>query len=86
MRLRFGLFLLVGLLLFIGLIAIAKSAGKSRNREDRFDLELERMGMAESGENEEITDSCESSESVENDSCQQSKNKAFKRKTFRFAI
>ncbi|KAH8270626.1 hypothetical protein KR018_012530 [Drosophila ironensis] len=78
MRLSFGLLVLVGCLLFVGLITGTESVGKSRNREDRFDLETE------SGASDEISDSCESAEALDNYSCRN--NKPFKRKTFRFAI
>ncbi|KAH8326915.1 hypothetical protein KR067_007503 [Drosophila pandora] len=83
MRSSFGLSFLVGLLLVIGLIGIIHSAGKSRNREDRFDLENKNY---ENRESNKIIDSCESSDSWESLSCTIGKNKPYKRKTFRFAL
>ncbi|XP_052848216.1 LOW QUALITY PROTEIN: uncharacterized protein LOC128259708 [Drosophila gunungcola] len=67
----------------LALITSAESSGKSRNREDRFDLENESV---ESKQSDEIIASCKSSESAEENSCRQSETKHHKRKTFRFAI
>ncbi|KAH8332241.1 hypothetical protein KR074_011251 [Drosophila pseudoananassae] len=83
MRSRFGVSFLVGLLLVLALIGMANSSGKSRNREDRFDLEIENY---ENQGSNEIIDSCESSESLESSNCRISQSRPYKRKTFRFAL
>ncbi|KAH8368933.1 hypothetical protein KR200_006789 [Drosophila serrata] len=75
MRLTFGAGFLVTLLLVLVMITSTESIGKSRNREDRFDLENERLN------------SCESAESGEEySSCRETQTEYPKRKTFRFAI
>ncbi|XP_044317472.1 uncharacterized protein LOC123038072 [Drosophila rhopaloa] len=73
----------MGIILIFASITCAESSGKSRNREDRFDLENESV---ESRQSDEPIASCGSSENVEDNSCRQSENKHPKRKTFRFAI
>ncbi|KAH8267933.1 hypothetical protein KR026_011244 [Drosophila bipectinata] len=83
MRSRLGVSFLVGLLLVLVLIVMASSSGKSRNREDRFDMEIENY---ENQGSNEIIDSCECSESLERLNCQRSQSKPYKRKTFRFAF
>ncbi|KAH8294369.1 hypothetical protein KR054_011714 [Drosophila jambulina] len=75
MRLNFGAWFLATLLLILVMIGSAESIGKSRNREDRFDLENESFN------------SCESAESGEEYSaCRETQTEYPKRKTFRFAI
>ncbi|KAH8235225.1 hypothetical protein KR032_011162 [Drosophila birchii] len=75
MRFSCGAWFLASLLLILTLTGTAESIGKSRNREDRFDLE-----------NESIN-SCESAESGEEySSCRETQTEYPKRKTFRFAI
>ncbi|XP_017112534.1 uncharacterized protein LOC108136081 [Drosophila elegans] len=81
MRLTMRFFL--SLVLMLALITSAESSGKSRNREDRFDLENESV---ESKQSDEIIASCERAESAEENSCRHSETKHHKRKTFRFAI
>ncbi|KRK01911.1 uncharacterized protein LOC26535406 [Drosophila yakuba] len=83
MRLYVGFLSVLALTCMLKLITCADSPGKSRNREDRFDLENESFNNQES---DELTASCESTESVEVDSCRQGKNKYPTRKTFKFAI
>ncbi|XP_017065714.1 uncharacterized protein LOC108104274 [Drosophila eugracilis] len=81
MRLTFGFLTII--VLWFTLFSSAESSGKSRNREDRFDLENESF---ENENDDELIASCESAESVENYSCRQRNNKYPKRKTFKFAI
>ncbi|XP_017006387.2 uncharacterized protein [Drosophila takahashii] len=83
MRLTCGLLSILVVTFMLALSTNAESSGKSRNREDRFDLENESI---ESGENDELIASCESEESAENYSCRQRKTEYPKRKTFRFAF
>ncbi|XP_037719948.1 uncharacterized protein LOC119553573 [Drosophila subpulchrella] len=83
MRLFFGLLSIFGLTLMFALIISAESSGKSRNREDRFDLENESI---ESKESDDLIASCESAESAEKYSCRQRKTEYPKRKTFYFAL
>ncbi|XP_017019430.1 uncharacterized protein [Drosophila kikkawai] len=75
MRLTFGAWFLATLVAILVVITTAESLGKSRNREDRFDLENESLN------------SCESAESGEEYStCRETQTEYPKRKTFRFAI
>ncbi|KAH8351371.1 hypothetical protein KR059_000033 [Drosophila kikkawai] len=75
MRLTFGTWFLATLVVILVMISTAESIGKSRNREDRFDLENESLNSCESAENgEEYT------------SCRETQTEYPKRKTFRFAI
>ncbi|XP_016934682.2 uncharacterized protein [Drosophila suzukii] len=83
MRLFFGLLSIFGLTLMFAFITRAESSGKSRNREDRFDLENESI---ESREIDELMASCERADSAENYSCRQRKTEYPKRKTFYFAL
>ncbi|XP_033158661.1 uncharacterized protein LOC117140037 [Drosophila mauritiana] len=83
MRLYVGFLSVLGLTFLMAFITCADSSGKSRNREDRFDLENERFNNQGS---DELIASCESTESVEIDSCRQGKSKYSKKKTFKFAI
>jgi len=84
MRLYVGLLSVLALTFMIALTTCAdSSSGKSRNREDRFDLENESFNNQGS---DELIASCESKESVEINSCRQGKSKYPKRKTFKFAI
>ncbi|XP_017040419.1 uncharacterized protein LOC108087526 [Drosophila ficusphila] len=83
MRYTLGFLLLMGFTLMLTSVESADSSGKSRNREDRFDLKNEGVGSTEA---DDLISSCESAESVESSSCRQRKNKYHKRKTFRFAI
>ncbi|XP_039485934.1 uncharacterized protein LOC120448162 [Drosophila santomea] len=85
MRLYVGFLSVLALTCMLALITCADSPGKSRNREDRFDLENENESF-NNQESDELTASCESTESVEVDSCRQRKNKYPTRKTFKFAI
>ncbi|XP_016966034.1 uncharacterized protein LOC108035116 [Drosophila biarmipes] len=83
MRLTLRLLSIIGLTLILALITSAESSGKSRNREDRFDLENESI---ESGQSDDLLESCKSKESAESYSCRQRKTQYPKRKTFHFAI
>ncbi|XP_032573809.1 uncharacterized protein LOC116800967 [Drosophila sechellia] len=71
MRLYVGFLSVLVLTFLIVFITCADSSGKSRNREDRFDLENERFNNQGS---DEIIAPCESTDSVEIDSCRQGKN------------
>ncbi|KQS43978.1 uncharacterized protein LOC26526236 [Drosophila erecta] len=82
MRLYVGFLLVLAAIFMLALITCADSSGKSRNREDRFDLEIERFNNQES---DKLMASCESTESVEANSCQ-GKQKSHKRKSFKFAV